>query len=513
MIPLDQIATGFLVAIQPTNLVYTLIGCVLGTLVGVLPGLGPAAGMALLLPLTFGMDPTTALIMLAGMYYGAMYGGSTTSILINTPGEASSVMTTLDGFQMAKNGRAGAALAVSAIGSVIAGTFSVLALSVLAVPLAHFGLRFGPVEHFALLLFSMAAVASLTGRSVARGLFSMIIGLMIATVGIDLQSGMPRFTGDVIELQDGVSFLVVAVGFFAISEVLVNLEEHYKGNSTVLRIKGKLWLTAEEWRRSYMPIIRGTLIGFFKGVIPGGGATIATMLSYSLERALSKDGDKFGTGMIEGVAGPEAANNAAVGGHLVPLLALGIPTGTTTAILLGAFIIFGIQPGPLLFERKPELVWGLINSMYIGNLVLFVLNLPLIAIFVRVLYTPTGILLPIILVVASIGIYSIDSSTMHLGMAWGFGILGYIFKKTGIPIAPLVLALVLGKGLEQSFRQALTISGGDPSIFLKSGISVFFVIMTVVMLTLPYLGRIFRRAPVAAPSLPVVSTPHLETKP
>jgi putative tricarboxylic transport membrane protein len=482
---LDYVLQGFLVATQPINLVYVFIGCVLGTLVGVLPGLGPAAGIALLLPLTFGLEPTTALILLSGMYYGAMFGGSTTSILINTPGEASSVMTTLDGFQMAKNGRAGAALAVSAIGSLIAGTFSVIALTVLAVPLARFGLRFGPAEHFSLLLFSMAAVASLTGDSLARGMLSMVLGLMIATIGIDLQSGMPRFTAGVPELQDGVSFLVVAVGFFAISEVLINLENHHQGRSIVLGIKGRLWLTREEWRRSYMPIIRGTLIGFFKGVIPGGGATIATILSYSLERALSKDKDKFGTGMIEGVAGPEAANNAAVGGHWVPLLTLGIPTGTTTAILLGAFLIFGVQPGPLLFTRHPEVVWGLINSMYIGNVMLFILNLPLIAIFVRLLYTPTGLLMPLILAIASIGVYSIDGSVLDLLLAWVFGVLGYIFKKVGIPIAPLVLALLLGKGLEQSFRQAMTISGGDPVIFVGTTISVTFLILAVVMMAIP----------------------------
>ncbi|WP_395541299.1 tripartite tricarboxylate transporter permease [Neotabrizicola sp. sgz301269] len=493
MLPYEHILNGFAVAFQFHNLGFALLGCILGTLVGVLPGLGPAAGMALLLPLTFGMDPTTALIMLAGMYYGAMYGGSTTSILINTPGEASSVMTAIDGYQMAKNGRAGAALAVSAIASVIAGTFSVIALTLMAVPLARFGLKFGPAEHFAILIFSMAAVSSLTGKSVARGLFSMVIGLMIATIGIDLQSGMPRFTGGNLELQDGISFLVAAVGFFAIAEVLVNIEEHLRGNSTVLAIKGRLWLTAEEWRRSYMPIIRGTLIGFFKGVIPGGGATISTMLSYSLERSIHKEKEKFGTGMIEGVAGPEAANNAAVGGHMVPLLALGIPTGTTTAILLGAFIIFGIQPGPLLFTRNPDVVWGLIGSMYIGNLMLFVLNLPLIALFVRVLHTPTGILLPLILVIASIGVYSIDNSAQDLLLTWCFGIAGYVFKKCDIPIAPLILAMVLGGKMEQSFRQSMTLSGGDPTILVSSWIAILFLVLATAMVLGPIVLRLLRR--------------------
>lgn len=504
MIPFDHLLNGLAIAAQPHNLLYALIGCVLGTLVGVLPGLGPAAGMALLLPVTFGMDPTSALIMLAGMYYGAMYGGSTTSILINTPGESSSVMTAIDGYQMAKNGRAGAALAAAAIGSVIAGTFSVVALTVMAQPLARFGLKFGPAEHFAILVFSMAAVSSLTGKSIARGLFSMVIGLMIATVGIDLQSGMPRFTGGNIELLDGVSFLVAAVGFFAISEVIINIDEHLRGNSTVLAIKGKLWLTMEEFKRAFMPIVRGTLIGFFKGVVPGGGATVSTMLSYSLERGLHKEKEKFGTGMIEGVAGPEAANNAAVGGHMVPLLALGIPTGATTAILLGAFIIFGIQPGPLLFEQQPALVWGLIGSMYIGNIMLFILNLPLIAIFVRVLHTPTGILLPLILVVASIGVYSIDYSVQDLLLTWCFGIAGFAFKKADIPIAPLILAMVLGGKMEQSFRQAMTISGGDASILVSSWIAVLFLAIAAVILVLPFITGLVRSrkeraaAPVAA---------------
>lgn len=493
MLPIDHILNGFAVATSPHNLAFAFIGCVLGTLVGVLPGLGPAAGMALLLPLTFGMDPTTALIMLAGMYYGAMYGGSTTSILINTPGEASSVMTAIDGYQMARNGRAGAALAVAAIASVIAGTFSVIALTFLAVPLARFGLRFGPAEHFAILVFSMAAVSSLTGKSVARGLFSMVIGLIIATIGIDLQSGMPRFTGGNVELLDGISFLVAAVGFFAIAEVLTSIDEHLRGNSTVLAIKGRLWLTAEEWRRSFMPIVRGTLIGFFKGVIPGGGATISTMLSYSLERSLHKDKEKFGTGMIEGVAGPEAANNAAVGGHMVPLLALGIPTGTTTAILLGAFVIFGIQPGPLLFQRNPDVVWGLIASMYIGNIMLFILNLPMIALFVRVLYTPTGILLPLILVIASIGVYSIDNSAQDLLLTWFFGIAGYAFKKADIPIAPLILAMVLGGKMEQSFRQSMTISGGDPSILASSWIGITFLVLAAAMVLGPIVMRLMDR--------------------
>ncbi|OZI37155.1 transporter [Bordetella genomosp. 10] len=482
----EHMLHGFAAAVEPRNLLFVLIGSILGTVVGVLPGLGPAAGIALLLPLTFGMDPTSALIMVAGMYYGAMYGGSTTSILINTPGESASVMTTLDGYQMAKNGRAGAALAVSAIGSFIAGTFSVVALSVLAVPLARFGLKFGPVEYFSLMLFSMSAVSSLTGASLAKGLLSMVLGLMIATVGIDLQSGSPRFTGAVPELQDGISFLAVAVGMFAISEVFVTFEEHCRGMAPAMRIRGRLWLTREEWSRSVMPIVRGTLIGFVKGILPGPGATIATILSYGLERGIHKDKHKFGTGMIEGVAGPEAANNAAAGGSMVPLLTLGLPSNGTTAVLLGAFVMYGLQPGPLMMTRNPEVVWGLIDSMYLGNVMLFVLNLPLVFIFVRLLHVPAGILLPLILAIATIGVYSIDGSTLDLGLILGFGLVGYVFRKLDVPLAPMVLAVVLGKSLEQSFRQSMTLSSADPAIFLSSGLSVTFLILAALMFLLPY---------------------------
>ncbi|ATN35959.1 transporter [Rhizobium sp. ACO-34A] len=492
----EHMLAGFATAFELQNLLFILAGSILGTIVGVLPGLGPSAGIALLLPITFGMEPTGALIMISAMYYGAMYGGSTTSILINTPGESSSVMTTLDGYQMARNGRAGAALAVSAIGSFVAGTFSVLALSLLAVPLARFGLRFGPVEYFSLMLFSMAAVSSLTGKSVTRGLFSMVLGLMIATVGIDLQSGSPRFTGGIAQLQDGVSFLVIAVGMFAVSEVLSTFEDHVRGAAPVLRIRGRLWLTREEWRRSILPIIRGTLIGFAKGVLPGPGATISTILSYGLERALHKEKDKFGTGMIEGVAGPEAANNAAAGGAMVPLLTLGLPSGGTTAVLLGAFVMYGLQPGPLMMTRNPDVVWGLIDSMYLGNVMLFILNLPLIFIFVRLLYIPTGILLPLILTIATIGIFSIDGSTLDLALALGFGVVGYIFRKLGVPLAPMVLAVVLGKSLEQSFRQSITISGGDPAIFLSSALSVIFLTLALAMFFLPLMWS--RRQRIAA---------------
>ncbi|AHF79318.1 Putative tricarboxylate transporter (plasmid) [Sodalis praecaptivus] len=479
-----QIFHGFSVAFQPDNLLYILIGCLLGTAVGVLPGLGPTAGIAVMLPVTFGLEPTGALIMLCGLYYGTMYGGSTASILINTPGESSSVMTALDGHQMARQGRAGAALAVSAIGSFIAGTIAVVLLSFFAVPFSVFALRVGPAEFFTLMLFSLSAVASLSGKSLARGLLSLVLGLIIATIGIDLQSGMPRFTGGIMELQEGIPFLVASVGLFALSEVLINFERHLQGEEKIQPVRGSLWLTREEWRRSRMPILRGTLLGFAKGLLPGGGATIATVLSYGLERALSKTPERFGQGMIEGVAGPEAANNAAVGGHLVPLLTLGVPSSSSSALLLGAFIMFGIQPGPLLMQNHPQLVWGLVDSMYLGNLLLLILNLPLVFLFVRLLYIPTGMLLPGIVTVASIGVYSIKSSIFDLYLILGFGLLGYVLRKIDVPLAPMILALVLGSNLEQSFRQALTISAGDMHIFIASPVALGFLTLTLLSLAL-----------------------------
>ncbi|HET8609357.1 MAG TPA: tripartite tricarboxylate transporter permease [Burkholderiales bacterium] len=482
---LQLILHGFSIATAPANIGYTFIGCFLGTIIGVLPGISPSVGLALLIPVTFGMDPTSALIMMVGMYYGAMYGGSTTSILVNMPGESSSVMTTLDGYQMARKGRAGAALAVAAIGSFIAGTIGVVALTLLAVPLARFALDFGPAEYFCLMLFAMAAVSSLTGRSVAKGLLSTIVGLMISTVGIDLQSGQARFTFGVPELQGGISFLIVVIGLFAIGEVLSNIEDYAKGDTEIIRIKGRLWLTREEWQRSIGPIIRGGLIGFFKGVLPGAGATISTIIAYAIEKRISRYPEKFGTGMIEGVAGPEAANNAATCGAMVPLLTLGIPASGTTAVLLGALIMYGIQPGPMLLQHHPGLVWGLVDSMYIGNVMLVILNLPLVGLFVRILYIPKGILFPLILAICTVGVYAVSSDTFDIGLALGFGVLGYLFRKVDIPLAPLVLAVVLGSIMEQSFRQAMTISGANPVIFVSSGICIVLLIAAAFLLMLP----------------------------
>jgi putative tricarboxylic transport membrane protein len=473
---------------EPINLWYTFLGVLMGTIIGVLPGIGPSAGIALLIPITYGMNPTSALIMMAGIYYGAKYGGSTTAILIRTPGEAASVMTSIDGYEMAKKGRAGAALAVSAIGSFIAGTIGVIGLTLFAVPLTSIALKFGPAEYFTLMLFAMTAVSTLTGKSPAKGVLATVLGLIIATIGIDLQSGQARYTMGIPEFQDGVGFVVVVVGLFAMAEVFRGLEDIYKGTGAkAMKITGKLWLTREEWRRSIGPIWRGGIIGFVIGVLPGAGGTIASIMSYTTEKRLSKHPEEFGHGAIEGVAGPESANNSDTAGALVPLLTLGIPGGGATAVLLGAFIMYGVQPGPMLFQNNPQLVWGLINSMYIGNIMLVILNLPLIGLFVRLLYIPQGILYPLIVAISAIGAYAINGSVVDLWLILFFGILGYLFDKIDIPVAPLVLSLVLGGIMEQSFRQAMTISGGDVKIFYGSVITVTLLVMSVISVALPFI--------------------------
>ena len=485
---LTHIVNGFAVCLQPVNLWYTFVGVFLGTIIGVLPGIGPSATIALLIPVTFGMNPTSALIMMAGVYYGSKYGGSTTAILIRTPGEAASVMTSIDGYEMARKGRAGAALAVSAVGSFIAGTIGVVALTLFAVPLASMALKFGPAEYFTLMLFAMTAVSSLTGKSAAKGMLSTLLGLVIATIGIDLQSGQPRYTMGVVEFQDGVGFIVVVVGLFAVAEVFRGMESIFYGTAPeMIKIKGKLWLTKEEWLRSIGPIWRGGFIGFVIGVLPGAGGTIASILSYTTEKRLSKRPEEFGKGAIEGVAGPESANNSDTAGALVPLLTLGVPGGGATAVMLGAFIMYGIQPGPLLFQNRPDLVWGLVDSMYIGNIMLLILNLPLIGLFVRLLYVPSGILYPLIVAISVIGAYGINGSMLDLYLILFFGVVGYVFDKVDIPVAPLVLSLVLGGMMEQSFRQAMTISGGNPVIFVSSTITVTLLVFTAISVAAPFI--------------------------
>lgn len=490
---MDYVLQGFTVALQPQNMFFLFVGALLGTILGMLPGIGPSAGIALLLPMTFGMDPTPSLIMLAGIYYGSMYGSTASAVLINTPGSASASMTAVDGYPMARKGRAGAALAASAIASFAAGTIGILGLTFLAIPFSEFALRFGPAEYFMLMLFSMSAVSSLTGGSVAKGLLSAFLGLMIATIGMDLQTGMPRYVFDMPELQTGISFIIVIVGMFAVAETLLNVERWFMGRLEPIRIEGSLWMTRQEWRRIWGPTSRGGLIGFLIGMLPGAGGTIATVAAYTTEQKISRNPGEFGRGAIEGVAAPEAANNASTCGAFIPLLTLGIPGSGTTAVLLGAFILYGLEPGAELFQTHPHLVWGLIDSMYLGNVFLIVLNLPLIGLFVRILYLPPGMLMGLILAISSVGIYSISNSTYDLFLLLFFGVLGYAFRKLKIPVPPLVLGLVLGRLMEQSLRQALIISDGSPIGLVGSPVCVILLTMTVAAMFAPVLASKVRR--------------------
>jgi putative tricarboxylic transport membrane protein len=486
---LQGIAHGLAVASLPINLLHTLLGVFIGTMISHLPGIGPSAGIALLIPVTFGMDPTTALMMLAGIYYGCMYGGAVTAILLNTPGDAAAVMTVLDGYPLARQGRAGATLAIAAVSSFIAGTLGVTALTFVAMPLANFALNFGPAEYFALMLFALTTVSALTGESLAKGLFSVFFGLALATVGIDLQSGRPRFTMGVPELQEGVSFLVVVVGLFALAEVSRMVEGTLGGTMQIVRVKGRIWFTREEWRLAWPAMFRGWGVGFFCGAAPGLGGTISAMLAYITEKKISRHPERFGRGAIEGVAAPEAAVNADACGAFVHLLALGVPGSGSTAVIMGAFIMYGIQPGPMLFSTHPDLVWGLIASMYVGNLMLLVLNLPLVGLFARILYVPPGVLLVIILGIASVGVYSFNTDTLSLYMALLFGVIGHLFRKLDIPKAPLIFGLILGGKLEQSFRQAMTLSSGDPMVFLRSPLSAGLITVAIASIALSFWAK------------------------
>jgi putative tricarboxylic transport membrane protein len=485
-----NLTLGFGVALTPWNLVYAFVGVFLGTVIGVLPGIGPMTGIALLIPLTFSMPPNSAIILMAGIYYGAMYGGSTTSILVNAPGESSSVVTCLDGFQMAKQGRAGPALASAAIGSFIAGTFATLMLMLLGPWLARVALNFGPPEFFSLMVAGLTVVTSLAGRSLVKALLSTLFGLAIATIGIDYQSGVPRFTFGNPELFDGLEFLVVAIGLFALSEVFVNLANMTKAAQERLSIKGSLWLTKEDWRRATPAFLRGTLSGFFVGGIAGAGAAVASFVSYGLERKASTYRDQLGKGAIEGVAGPEAANNAAAGGALIHLLCLGIPGSGTTAIMLGALLMLGLQPGPLLFVQQPDFVWGLIASMYIGNAMLLVLNLPLVGMWVKILDVPLYLLMMFIILFSFLGVYTMNNSAQDLLLMVGFGVLGYLMKRVDIPAAPIILGMVLGKLMEEKMRQSLVLSDGSMMIFLTRPISLFLLLLAVVSITNPYWKQI-----------------------
>lgn len=497
MSTLDFLLNGFTVAFQWQNILFAFVGVLIGTAVGVLPGIGPMSGVALLIPvtatLTSGMPTEAAaassIILLAGVYYGAMYGGSTTSILLNTPGESSSVVTTLDGYQMAKQGRAGSALSIAAIGSFAAGIISLIGLVLLAEPLSNIALKFGPAEYFSLMLLGLCAVSGLAGKSMTKALIMTIFGLLLATIGIDNVSGIARFTYDMPILYTGLEFLTIAVGLFALGEVFKTILERDKEDGAIAKID-RVLPTKQDLKDSAVPIVRGSLLGFFIGVLPGAGATLASFFSYVAEKKFSKHPEKFGKGAIEGVAGPESANNAASGGAMIPLLTLGIPGSGTTAILMGALIMYNIQPGPLLFEDHPEVAWGLIASMFVGNLMLLVLNMPLVKIFAKIIQTPKKYLLPIIVAISFFGVYAVQYTTFDLFLLLACGVLGYLLAKNDYPLAPLVLALVLGPMIENNMRRALTISNGDFSIFISKPLSLVFILAAVAWLVVPLLLKL-----------------------
>ena len=467
---LDNLMYGFHVALLPNNLLFCAIGVLVGTLVGVLPGIGPIGAMALLLPATFKATPAASLIMLAGIWYGAQYGGSTTSILVNIPGEATSVMTCLDGHQMARQGRAGPALGIAAWGSFIAGTFSVIGLMLVALPLAKGALRFGPPEYFALMCAGLMILTYLAQKSVLKALMMALVGLILGTVGLDILTGLPRFTFGIPELVDGVGISPMAMGLFGIAEVLESLEQPGKTEILQTRVT-HLYPSLKDWAASKWAIVRGTVIGFLLGILPGGGAILATFVSYAVEKKVSKHPEEFGKGAIEGVAGPESANNAAAGGALIPLLSLGIPHNVIMAMLFASLIIHGVQPGPLLIRSHPDIFWGLVASLYVGNMMLLVLNLPLIGLWVKVLSIPSKVLYPLILLFCLIGAYSINVDIFDVYVMIFFGIAGYLMRKYGYEAAPLVLAFVLGPRLEQALRQSLLISHGSFMIFITRPIS------------------------------------------
>jgi putative tricarboxylic transport membrane protein len=466
---LQHLMGGFATALQPGNLLYALIGCVLGTLIGVLPGVGPAAGTAILIPITVVLDPTGAIIMLAAIYYGAMYGGTITSVLLNVPGEAASVVTCIDGYQMAKQGRAGPALAVAAIGSFLGGAVATAGLVVLALPLTRFALRFGPPEFFGLMVVGLSLVTGLAGKSLVRALLSAILGLLIAQIGIDPVMGAPRFTFGRTELLDGFGIVPVVMGLFGIGEIFLNVE--LKAAQVFETSMRSLVPTLKDMRDTAWPIFRGTGIGFFLGLIPGVGAVVPTFLAYSIEKKLSKTPERFGQGAIEGVASPETANNAYANASLIPLFTLGIPGSPTTAILMGAFMMNGLIPGPTLFTDHAQFAWAVIASLCIGNVILVVLNLPFIPLWVAVLKIPYGILMTLILAFCVIGVYSLSSSVFDIGVMLAFGAVGYAFKKLDIPTAPLVLTMILGPLMERGLRQSLEMSRGDFSILFTRPLS------------------------------------------
>jgi putative tricarboxylic transport membrane protein len=483
--------TGFGVALSPMNLLACFLGVLIGTLVGVLPGIGPISAMSLLLPVTLAGPPEAGIIMMAGIYYGSMYGGSTTSILVNIPGEAASVITTLDGHAMARQGRAGPALGMAAIASFIAGTAAILGLMLVAPALARAALAFGPAEYFSLMVLGLAVLVFLTQGPLPKALAMACLGTILGLVGLDSITAQPRLTFDRIELYDGLGIVPVIMGLFGVAEVLSNIERRLSRDVVGTAI-GRLMPSREDWRASAGPIGRGTVLGFLLGILPGAGAVISSFASYAIEKRLSKTPERFGRGAIEGVAGPEAANNAAAGGAFIPLMVLGIPPNVVMALLLGAFIIHGLQPGPLLMTQNPNVFWGVVASMYIGNVMLLVLNLPLVGLWVRILRLPYNLLFPLILMLTVVGVYANGNNLFDVTVMIAFGVLGYLMRKFGYEPAPLVLGFVLGPLLENNLRKALTASLGDLTIFVTRPISAACLIVAAILILMPLLPRLRR---------------------
>ncbi|KJV10837.1 tripartite tricarboxylate transporter TctA [Elstera litoralis] len=489
---LANLAHGFSVALTPLHLLWCAVGVTLGTAVGVLPGIGPALTIAILLPITYQVDATSAFILFSGIYFGAMFGGSTTSILINTPGESATIVTALEGHKMARKGRGAQALATAAIGSFIAGTVGVVGLTFLAPVVTKFALLLGPAEYFSLMVLAFVTVTAVLGNSVARGFTSLFFGLGLGMIGIDLQSGQPRFTFGIPELFDGINVILVTVGLFAVGETLYLAARHGASKDEILAIKGSIWMSREDWGRSWKPWLRGAALGFPLGALPAGGAELPTLLSYFLEKRLSKKPEEFGHGAIEGVAGPEAANNAAAAGVLVPMLTLGLPTGATAAIMLSAFQGYGINPGPQLLTSQPDLVWGLIASLYIANIMLLLLNLPLVGLWARVLHIPKPYLFAGILVFAIIGTYGISQSFIDLVLLLVIGIIGFFMRLFDFPTSPVIIGMILGPMAEQEFRRAMITSQGDMSVFITHPLSAALLGLAVFAVVGPHILRIIR---------------------
>ena len=486
-----NLGLGFATAVSPENLALCFLGCLLGTMIGVLPGLGPTATVAMLLPITFYLPPVGALIMLAGIYYGSQYGGSTTAILVRIPGESASVVTCLDGYEMARQGRAGSALAVAALGSLLAGCVSTLAIAALGPPLASIALIFGPAEYVALMTVGLICAVVLAHGSVGKALIMIFVGLLLGMVGTDVNSGTPRFTFDQPELYEGIGFVPLAMGLFGLSEIIANLEQTGGKGITTAKITS-LWPTRDDFRRAWPAAVRGTFLGTMLGILPGGGATLSSFAAYSLEKKVARDPSRFGKGAVEGVAGPESANNAAAQACFIPMLSLGIPPNAIMALMIGALTIHGITPGPRAMTSNPELFWGMVASMWIGNVMLVILNLPLIGLWVRLLRVPYGYMFPAILVFCCIGTYSLNNSIFEVFLMAGFGIFGYVLRKLGCEPAPLLLGFVLGPMLEENFRRAMLLSFGDATVFLTRPISAGLLILAALLLVVVLLPAVRR---------------------